>query len=686
MYQYKEPSHFKSLRYKTIASLFLFFVSYAVLLALASGLALFSIYCGYHLMTLKPMFIFIPLSFGVIGFGVLVFLFLLKFILIKNVVDTTLYILANRENEPRLFDMIDEIVNELGTALPNKVKITSEVGASVSIKSNIWNIFFRKKKDLHIGLGLINAVSEKELKAVLSHEFGHFAQSNSNIDIIVINANQLIYNLLYDNGSFEAFVQYFSDIHAFFAFFTNMAYRVIRAIKYLLSKIYSILNKSHMKLTREREYEADKIACSITGYEPLKATLYRFDFINGALESVYGLYQKKSEQKLKSENLFKEHQFVIEYASKEGQIKLSNSIPHIDKNTFSKFNYSKLSFEDQWDSHPSIDDRVSRISNYAPSIGEEEKYIPANSIISKLESYQKALTEKTFEGLDKEEAEVISLEQFKELFVIENNKYIHPGLFNNYYNEKNPSEFVILDVETPQEDLNFKDLYSDQKVKLVYNAISLQSDIERLYQIKNGFIDVITFDYDGKRYAQKECDTLIQTLTDEFKGKEKEIRKNDVAIYTYLKSKTDNVKALEKIYTDFFEDQKYYYSKMQTLEKAYQSLQVVHYNTSFDEIENVFREFEYQEGEMKEDLQHLLENDLLKESLRKDTVDFFNYYLSKDWTYYAMENYYQQNLSMLFNIMELYPNVLNEWYIMKKRAFLDFHVNEFSKTENIQFA
>ena len=38
------------------------------------------------------------------------------------------------------------------------------------------NFIFPSKKNLEIGLPLVNALTLSELKAVLAHEFGHFAQ------------------------------------------------------------------------------------------------------------------------------------------------------------------------------------------------------------------------------------------------------------------------------------------------------------------------------------------------------------------------------------------------------------------------------------------------------------------------------------------------------------------------------
>jgi Zn-dependent protease with chaperone function len=50
------------------------------------------------------------------------------------------------------------------------------VNAAVFHDLSITNLVLPSKKNLVIGLGLVNVLTLGELKAVIAHEFGHFAQ------------------------------------------------------------------------------------------------------------------------------------------------------------------------------------------------------------------------------------------------------------------------------------------------------------------------------------------------------------------------------------------------------------------------------------------------------------------------------------------------------------------------------
>ena len=59
------------------------------------------------------------------------------------------------------------------------------------------------KKNLIIGLGLVNGLNLSEFKAVLAHEFGHFSQSSMQLGSYVYTANQVIYDLVYQRDIFD---------------------------------------------------------------------------------------------------------------------------------------------------------------------------------------------------------------------------------------------------------------------------------------------------------------------------------------------------------------------------------------------------------------------------------------------------------------------------------------------------
>lgn len=157
---------FKNQAAKAILAINLFALTYLIILLLAILLTGLCIAGGVSLIVIKPMFGTIALGIGLASLGVLILIFLLKFIFISHKVDRSHLIEINEQQEPELFKMIREIVQIVGTNFPKKVYLSSEVNAAVFYDSSFWSMFFPVKKNLLIGLGLVNTVTKEELKAI----------------------------------------------------------------------------------------------------------------------------------------------------------------------------------------------------------------------------------------------------------------------------------------------------------------------------------------------------------------------------------------------------------------------------------------------------------------------------------------------------------------------------------------
>ena len=188
----KLSAEFKSQATKAIVAICIFVFTYLTILLLAVGFTILCIMGGIYIIAAKPMILTIALGIGLASLGVLVLIFLLKFIFKSHTVDRSHLIEINEQQEPKLFSMIQEIVKEVGTSFPKKVYLSADVNASVFYDSSFWSMFLPVKKNLQIGLGLVNTITKEELKAILSHEFGHFSQRTMKVGSFVYNLNQII--------------------------------------------------------------------------------------------------------------------------------------------------------------------------------------------------------------------------------------------------------------------------------------------------------------------------------------------------------------------------------------------------------------------------------------------------------------------------------------------------------------
>jgi len=75
---------------------------------------------------------------------------------------------------------------------------------------SIKNLIFPSRKNLEIGLGLVNILNLSELKAVLAHEFGHFAQRSMAVGNWVYIAQQIAAYIIAQRDILDRFLRQLS--------------------------------------------------------------------------------------------------------------------------------------------------------------------------------------------------------------------------------------------------------------------------------------------------------------------------------------------------------------------------------------------------------------------------------------------------------------------------------------------
>ncbi len=682
----KVSSEFKAQAVRSKTAISLFILTYFLMLILAIGLTVLCVYGGIMIIAFKPMLLTIVLGIGLASLGVLVLFFLLKFLFKSYKVDRSHLIEISEKDEPQLFKLIDEIVKEVGTSFPKKVYLSSEVNAGVFYDSSFWSMFVPVKKNLKIGLGLVNTITQSELKAILSHEFGHFSQKTMKVGSYVYNVNQVIYNLLYDNESYENLIQKWASASGDFDIFIITAVKIIEGIQWILKQMYGLVNKSYMGLSREMEFQADEIAAHVTGYEPLKSSLLRMSLADHAFDSVVSFYDAKIAENQKTDNIFRDHLFVMNFLARENNIAIKNNLPQISENQLNKFDKSKLVIKDQWASHPSTEDRIAMLEKTGLS-SDSINYKPANVLFTDIESTQRAFTNQIFKDVAFEgEPKVMPFEQFQSDFEHNLFENTFPKMYKGYYDNKNPLMFDLQSVQDNSEVIDINELFSDNALDNVYTAISLQSDIETINQISTKVLDVKTFDYDGVKYKKKDCNDLIQRLEAELKTINEEIKHNDVKIYQFFlgcEHKVQDKPLLTSLYSKYFDYDKYFDDNYELYLKLSNKLQFINITTLFEEINENFKSIKPIEKQLKEEIRLMLENPDFQPELTPEIKANFELYLSKEWNYFGVQRYIDKNLEILFTALDNYAFLLSRTYFLMKKKILVYQTELYKTTHTL---
>ncbi|MBE9466488.1 M48 family metallopeptidase [Dyadobacter subterraneus] len=680
MQQIKVSENFKKMTLKAIGSIVLFIVTYFVLVILAVALTILCGILGFALVSSKINSITIMLSIGLVSMGILILIFLVKFIFKRHVTDLSHLTEITRNEEPALFRMIEDIVKEVQTDFPKKVYLSTDVNASVFYDSSFWSMFLPVKKNLQIGVGLVNTVSVIELKAILAHEFGHFSQRTMKVGSYVYNMNQIIYNMLYDNESYDSLAQKWASGGNIIMIFVTFAVKIVQGIQWILKKVYDVLNLSYMSLSREMEFHADEVAAHVAGSRPLINSLLRMDLADQSYNAVLNYYQSKINDAVTSQNIYPQQEYVMKFLAEKNKLPFENNLPQVSQDHLSRYNKSKLVITNQWASHPSTEDRIHQLEKLNLETRNYDTK-PASALFTNMADLQKSLTDKLFSSIQYSTDTVVqSGEEFINDFLEEQRDNSFDEIYNSYYDYKNPS--------APDDDQNsllpsdrvfdLKTLFSNESVDEVYTLVSLEGDINNLRQISEGNSGIKSFDYDGIKYSPTDCPALITELESKVVEVKDSISRNDSNIYKYflqLAEQQGKEDVLKGLYQSFFNIDQSFDDKFGIYIKMLNTSNFIFQTTPIEVISENLKILKEAETEFKKEIKFMLTEERFRASLTEEIKANFEDYLSGFYIFFYDQSYKQEELSVLFNTIKNYQTVLSKTHFIAKKQLLDYQVS-----------
>src|SRR5262245_25430225 len=177
-----------------IGGLFIFLVLYLALIALASVIAFNLLMIPIDDVGITGIIFAVVVKFGGALAAGLFAVFLVKGLFKGQRVERTELIPLDEDDHPQFFAFVRRVYQDTRSAAPRHVYVAAHVNAAVIYDSSLLNLVVPPKKDLLIGLGLVNVVTLTEFKAVLAHEFGHFAQRSGGLGSYLYVANRVMYD------------------------------------------------------------------------------------------------------------------------------------------------------------------------------------------------------------------------------------------------------------------------------------------------------------------------------------------------------------------------------------------------------------------------------------------------------------------------------------------------------------
>lgn len=186
------------------------------------------------------------------------------------------------QEHPDFFAFLNRLADETGAPRPRRVYLSSRVNAAVFYDLSIINLFWPSRKNLEIGLALVNVLTVAEFKAVLAHEFGHFAQRSMALGRWVYIAQQIAGQLIAKRDAFDNFLKSMSYTDPRIAWIAWILSLIVWAIRSLLELLFRVVVLAQRSLSREMELQADLVAVAVSGSDALVHALHKMDAADDA--------------------------------------------------------------------------------------------------------------------------------------------------------------------------------------------------------------------------------------------------------------------------------------------------------------------------------------------------------------------------------------------------------------------
>ncbi|WP_405535596.1 M48 family metallopeptidase [Streptomyces sp. NBC_00075] len=201
-------------------------------------------------------------------------------------------------DEPELWRTVRELADQVGTRAPSRIVLMGDTNAAVSEDARLLGLFPGPRR-LYLGVPLMQGLTEAQLRAVLAHELGHYAGSDTRLAALTLRGRvqllRTIRNFEERAGSTEARERARQERKNARAEAKGKETREVdtgrAGVTYrAMARIYTAYAKLYLRATladsRRQEYAADASAARIAGRDATASALREIPVLEGA----FGFY------------------------------------------------------------------------------------------------------------------------------------------------------------------------------------------------------------------------------------------------------------------------------------------------------------------------------------------------------------------------------------------------------------
>ena len=482
---------------------------------------------------------------GVIALCVMFGLFLIKFIFAPKTDDSEKSIEIVAADCPQIFALIHNVAQATGCSMPYKVFLSDDVNAHAFYNNRFRSMFVPSKKNLQIGVGLFACGNTEELKGVLAHEFGHFLQSSMKLSSALYYAHVTLFKLIYQEDAWDKWLNRWRHSYIwFFSFFGWLTYLFSYGARLLLQYFYRNVGLAYYEMSRQMEYDADRIANQLVGKDVMTSSLNKTTLLMETNTQVPTLMRKLAEER-KTADPFEVLEALAVIFGEDIGATLSYQELLCGQLSFDKARNSLFTFEDAWSSHPSDKDRIGRMDDIP-----RQSNLPFTPSWALLPHNAKA---RLIEAINfQTSTEPIDLQPLKgdELMLWIRQKVAEETLksrFSTFFSDADfINSFNPFEQELPAEVVY---PFTETNQNTVAACIAGYNDLQQMVSILQGETDAKTITYRGKAYTAE--DIPLEEHRRYMLAMRPDIQRVYAEIYAYLRSGTYG-EEIEQLYRQLF--------------------------------------------------------------------------------------------------------------------------------------
>jgi Zn-dependent protease with chaperone function len=438
-----------------------------------------------------------------------------------------------KQQQPQLFEFLYRLADDAGAPRPHKVYLSPQVNAAVFYDLSLLNLFFPSKKNLLIGLGLVNVLNLGELKAVLAHEFGHFAQKSMAVGRWVYIAQQIASQIVAKRDWLDSLLQGISNIDLRIAWIGWTLRLIVWSIRSLLDTVFSLVVLSERALSRQMEFQADLVAVSLTGSNALVHALNKLGAGDDAWSKTLNFVNMEINEGRKVADIFAIQTRMLEKLRDIYHDNDYGAVPEIPQESPEKHRVfkSKIALPPQmWSTHP---------ENTAREENAKRCYIPcaidtrsAWDIFNHSDQVKRDLSQHLLLNVKKELTEVpieeslSHLEKFYDKPWL-NSEYRGAYLGRSIVRHTDSVDQLFIELTEVSKD-SFKDLYPESLTHQLESLRDLHEEKNMLEALRDKMLKASgLIQFRGETIKQKDLPKCIQQVTDEINQLEKSVVERD---------------------------------------------------------------------------------------------------------------------------------------------------------------